>query len=63
MNMTDHNPIGSGVVDAKKAEFNQHVDKCLSMVYHYPEIEEFAAIIKRIGHKRLNEKAVSNERD
>lgn len=59
--MTDKNPIDSGVGDAKKAEFYQHVDKCLSIVYHYPEVEEFAAIIKRIGLKRLNNKAVSNE--
>ena len=59
--MTDKNPIDSDVGDAKKVEFYQHVDKCLSMVYHYSEVEKFADIIKRIGLKRLNKKAISNE--
>ena len=61
--MPVNNKVNSSSIDAKKAEFDQHVDKCLSMVYHYSEIEKFAAVVKRIGHKRLSEKAVSDEQD
>ena len=53
----------SNNIDARKAEFDQHVDKCLSMIYHHPEIENFAAVVKKIGHKRLSEKAAHDEQD
>lgn len=59
--MSVNSMADSNNIDAKKAEFDQRVDKCLSMVYHHPEIEKFAAVVKRIGHKRLSKKAVSNE--
>ncbi len=61
--MSDNNLNDLGGIDAKKVEFDQHVDKCLSMMYHHPEVEKFAIVVKRIGHKRLSKKAVSDEQD
>lgn len=60
--MIKNNPFESNEADGKKVEFDQHVDKCLSMVYHYPEIVEIAEVIKKIGQKRLGIKVVSDER-
>ena len=61
--MSANSKSDSGNIEAKRAEFDQRVDKCLSMMYHHPEIEKFAAVVKRIGHKRLSKGAVSNEQN
>lgn len=35
------------------SDFNQHIEKCLSMVLHHDEVKQIIAIIKKV-HKDFN---------
>ena len=65
MNIIEQNidVVNASKISQDSTEFEQHVDKCLSMIYHYPEVEQIGAIIKRIGAKRLAAKAGQYDRN
>lgn len=33
-------------------DFDEHVERCLSMVLHFNEVEQMAEVIKEVYHKR-----------
>jgi hypothetical protein len=41
--------------DNSHSEFDAHVDRCLSVILHFEEVQEIAEIIKRI-HRELGSK-------
>ena len=38
--------------EPEPVDFNDHVDKCMSMVIHHPEIAEIVSLIKKINRER-----------
>jgi hypothetical protein len=38
--------------ESEPVDFNEHVDKCMSMVIHHPEIAEIVSLIKKIHRER-----------
>jgi hypothetical protein len=59
--MTVKNKKDAGDLKSREMAFEEHVDRCLSMVYHYPEVEQIGAIIKRIGIMRLQRRETVDE--
>jgi hypothetical protein len=47
---TNNQPTGA----VKKDNFDEKVDRCLSMVLDYPEVEQIAAIIKKLHHEKYD---------
>jgi len=45
-------PTGTPAESSPTNTFNEHVDRCLSPVLHFPEVQELAALIKKIHHER-----------
>jgi hypothetical protein len=41
--------------DKKPPDFNEQVDRCLSMVMHYAEVQDIASIVKRVNLERSQE--------
>jgi hypothetical protein len=45
-------PVGAGARD----DFAERVDRCLAMVLHHAEVQEIAALVKRVHTERGQEK-------
>jgi hypothetical protein len=41
----------------QRDDFSERVDRCLAMVLHYAEVQEIAAIVKKVYAERSQEKA------
>ena len=50
--MTDKENTSSQVHTDSGDDFDTRVDRCLSMVLHQPEVQEIAAIVKRVHAER-----------
>lgn len=43
-------------------EFGDRVDQCLAMVLHYAEVQEIAALVKKVHTDRIQEKSKCNQK-
>jgi hypothetical protein len=41
--------------DKKPLDFDEQVDRCLSMVMHYAEVQDIASMVKRVHLQRSQE--------
>ncbi len=47
-------PANNRPSGGKPDNFDERVDRCLSMVMHYEEMEQIADIIKRLHHEKYD---------
>lgn len=43
-------------IDLPDSDFDKNIERCLSMVFHHEEVQQIAAIIKKIHSDRAREK-------
>ncbi len=54
--MTETDSIPVTTPTGPKDDFDERVDRCLAMVLHHDQIQEIAAIVKKVHADRIRER-------